>query len=58
MDEKSDIRAVEMVRRIRDEQAERLRGKTDDEVIEFFRRAGAEAREDAARRFGKPPAAA
>jgi hypothetical protein len=58
LDEKTEIRAVETVRRIRDEQAESLRGKTDEEIIEFFREAGERARQDAARRSGQPPAAA
>jgi hypothetical protein len=58
MNEKTDIRAVDMVRQIRDEQAERLRGKTDAEIIEFFRRSSARARAEASRRSGDPPAAA
>ena len=37
---KTDIRAVEVVRRIRDQQAELLRDKSDEEIIEFFRKAG------------------
>lgn len=40
----NEIRAVDMVRRIRDEQARLLAGKSDEEVIEFFRRAGEAAR--------------
>ena len=40
MEKKTDIHAVELIRRIRDEQAEMLRGKSDEEIIEFFRRAG------------------
>jgi hypothetical protein len=39
------IRAVETVRRIRDEQARELAGKSEAEVIEFFRRAGQRARQ-------------
>jgi hypothetical protein len=58
MNEKTDIRAVELVRRIRDEQAERLQGLSDEEVIEYFRRAGELAREDATRRYGKQTPAA
>jgi hypothetical protein len=34
------LRAVEMVRRIRDKQARTLAGKSPEEVIAFFRRAG------------------
>jgi hypothetical protein len=44
------IRAVEMVRRIRDRQARTLQRKTPAEVIAFFREAGAAAMEDARRR--------
>lgn len=58
MDETADIRAIETIRAIRDELAERLRKMNDTELVEFFRQAGAAAREDAKRRFGKPPAAA
>jgi hypothetical protein len=42
---KTRINAVEMVRRIRDEQARLLAGKSTAEMIAFFRKAG-----DAARR--------
>jgi hypothetical protein len=49
---KNDIRAVEMIRRIRDEQAALLMGKSEAEVLEFFRKAGEVAREDARRRAG------
>ena len=41
------VRAVELVRRIRDEQAEELAGKSNEEIIAFFRRAGEEARKAA-----------
>jgi hypothetical protein len=44
---KIEIRAVEMVRRIRDEQAALLANKSEAEVIDFFRKAGAAAHEDA-----------
>ena len=44
---KNEIRAVELVRRIRDEQATSLAGKSDAEVLEFFHRAGLAAREEA-----------
>jgi hypothetical protein len=48
MDSSTTIQAIEMVRRIRDRQAEELAGKSDAEVIAFFRRAGEEARKAAA----------
>lgn len=54
---KNDIRAVEMVRRIRDEQAALLMGKSEAEVLEFFRKAGEVAREDARRRRSSRSAA-
>ena len=44
MEEKTEIKAIELVRRIRDEQAELLAGKSPEEIIEFFRQAGAAAR--------------
>ena len=40
MAETKTIRAVEMVRRIRDELARELAGKSDAEVIAFYRKAG------------------
>lgn len=49
MAETKQIRAVEMVRRIRDELARELAGKSDAEVISFYRRAGDAARESAKR---------
>ncbi|MBI4878035.1 MAG: hypothetical protein HY812_00025 [Planctomycetes bacterium] len=39
MKERTDIRAVELVRRIRDRQARLLEGKSNEEIIEFFREA-------------------
>ncbi|MBI2191168.1 MAG: hypothetical protein HYU36_04210 [Planctomycetes bacterium] len=51
MSEMKPIRAVEMVRRIRDEMARELAGKSEAEIIAFFRRAGDAARQDAKRRF-------
>jgi hypothetical protein len=48
--EKTEIQALEMVRRIRDEQAAFLAGKDEEEVLEFFRKAGEVAREDARKR--------
>ena len=44
MGKKTDIHAVELVRRIRDQQAVMLQGKTDEEIIEFFRKAGEPSR--------------
>lgn len=40
------LRAVEMVRRIRDRHARQLTGKTDAEVIAFYRAAGKAAMQD------------
>jgi hypothetical protein len=50
MDEKFEIRSVEMVRRIRDEFAETLKGKSHAEIIAFFKKAGEETREKISRR--------
>ena len=44
MAENTEIRAVEMVRRIRDEQATMLTGKSNAEIIAFFKEAGEAAR--------------
>ena len=44
------IKAVEMVRRIRDEQAQLLAGKSEAEIIAFFRKAGEAARQEAKRK--------
>jgi hypothetical protein len=40
------LRAVEMVRRIRDRHARQLAGKTEAEIIAFYRAAGRAATED------------
>lgn len=40
------LRAVEMVRRIRDRHARQLAGKTETEIIAFYRAAGEAAMED------------
>jgi len=40
MGKNTDIHAVEVVGRIRDQQSELLRGKSNEEIIEFFRKAG------------------
>lgn len=53
MAEKKDttqIKAVEMVRQIRDEQARLLEGKSGAEIIAFFRKAGEAARREARKR--------
>jgi hypothetical protein len=44
MEEKTEIHAVEMVRRIRDEQAEQLKGKSTKEIPAFFRKAASDFR--------------
>ena len=41
---KTEIRTLDMVRKIRDEQAAMLAKKSETEIIEFFRRAGEQAR--------------
>ena len=50
MAEKTRIKAVEMVRRIRDEQAQLLEGKSPAEIVAFFRKGGEAARREAKRR--------
>ncbi|MFH1143897.1 MAG: hypothetical protein V1774_05070 [Candidatus Eisenbacteria bacterium] len=40
MGKKTDIDAIAVIRHIRDRQAELLRDKSDEEIIEFFRKAG------------------
>jgi len=52
MSETKPIRTVEMVREIRDELARELAGKTEAEIIAFYRKAGDAARESAK---GKQP---
>jgi hypothetical protein len=44
------IRAVEMVRAIRDRQSRQLSRKSPEEIIAFYRAAGDAAMQDAARR--------
>ena len=46
---KTEIKAVEMVRRIRDAQAEQLADKKPEEIIAFFRQAGSAALEEVRR---------
>ena len=43
------VRAVDMVRRIRDRHARKLRGKSAEEIIAFYRAAGQAAVEQAQR---------
>lgn len=47
MSETKQIRAVDMVRQIRDDLSGELAGKSEAEVIAFFKRAGDAAREAA-----------
>lgn len=54
MAETQAIKAVELVRKIRDEQAVALAGKSEDEVLAFFHRAAETAREEARRRIRRP----
>ncbi len=51
MEESKVIRAVELVRQIRDKQIAGLSGKSAEEVIAFFRHAAEIAREDARKRL-------
>ena len=46
MKEKIEINAVELVRGIRDRQAELLHDKSKEEIIKFFRKAGAAVRRE------------
>lgn len=50
MEEKTEIQAGELVRKIRDRQAELLADKSRSEIIAFFTQAGEAAREEARRR--------
>jgi len=43
-----------MVRRIRDEQSRLLEGKSDAEIIAFFKKAGDAARRDAKKKQSRP----
>ncbi len=45
MNEKTQIKSVELVRSIRDAQARQLSGKSNAEIIAFFRQAGERARQ-------------
>jgi len=55
MAHKTEIRAVELVRRIRDKQAQMLRGKSDGEIIAFFKQAGETVRDSARIKHVSPP---
>lgn len=57
MKEAKQIRAVELLRCIRDRQAQLLEGKSDEEVIAFFKRAGVAGRKDVGRRRRTEPSA-
>ena len=54
MDATKQIRAVEMVRRIRDELARELAGKSEAEIIAFYRKAGDAASESTRRGPSNP----
>lgn len=54
MAHKTEVRAVEMVRRIRDKQAQMLLGKSVAEIIAFFKRAGETVRTSARARQTPP----
>ena len=54
MAEIKTISAVEMVRRIRDEQATALAGKSEEEILAFFRQAAETARQDTRRGRSRP----
>jgi hypothetical protein len=47
MDMQGDLRAIATARRVRDRHAKQLEGKSDEEIIEFFRQAREELRESA-----------
>jgi hypothetical protein len=50
----SDISAVDVVRRIRDDQASLLAGKSEAEVLAFFEKAREAARQEAANLAARP----
>lgn len=52
--EKTEIKAVDMVRQIRDQHYEQLKGKSPEEVLEFYRREAAAANAEALGRSAKP----
>ena len=55
MSKTKPIRAVEMVRQIRDEMARELAGKSEAEIIAFYSKAGNAAREMAKRAASASP---
>ena len=55
MSKTKPIRAVEMVRQIRDELARELAGKSEAEIIAFYSKAGNAAREAAKRGASASP---
>ena len=55
MSKTKPIRAVEMVRQIRDELARELAGKSEAEIIAFYSKAGNAAREAAKRSASASP---
>ncbi len=55
MSEKFEIQSVEMVRRIRDQLADILKGKSHVEIIEFFKKAGEVVRKETKRRRRTQP---
>jgi hypothetical protein len=52
--EKNEVHAVELVRKIRDEQAALLASKSQEEVLAFFRAAGQAALAEARRQRSEP----
>lgn len=48
-----EIKAVDMVRQIRDQHYEQLKGKSPEEVLEFYRREAAAANAEALRRSAR-----
>lgn len=50
---KIEIKAVEMVRKIRDQQYEQLKGKSPEEVLQFYRQEAAAAKEEALGRLAQ-----
>ena len=51
--EKIEIKTLDMVRQIRDQQYEQLKGKSPEEVLEFYRQKAAAANAEAAERLEK-----
>ncbi len=55
--EKTEVHAVEMIRKIRDEQAALLATKSKEEVVEYFHKAGQRVIEEARQAQSDQPAA-